>query len=590
MTGIFRWRGNPRYGVALAQDPQDPPDNGGGPNTPPPPGLTAHKAEWSEVIRTRIGIQQFDRGSGVYQYTSQANARVSGANAGYIRGNYDGTASANTLADLCRANGLKWLMPMVPETGITDAELQRRVAHLAANNADVCIGMEAENEPDQNRDGSPVPDSWPDRAVGKMQVMYNERARHPELAGVPILVSSLHDTASNNSYPASKALAWTPQDPQFTYSGGQWSAPASGVTAGGTLMTSAYVAAGAGVQFGGYTDVRGTGVTLALEAWSASARLAVLDTVTLNNAGASAPTKEWAITQTPAGTTRVRVVAKAVGGAQAVLVLGGTGTASGQTNTLDLILAPKPTGGFRHFHKLAAAGAAQYADNLIGSHRYPGGLQPDNQFAARAKPILDAFPGIEIWYTETGYQNALTTGGGFKPVDEATAASYDGRIVVWFSGINRRRACFFELLDDVDKKADGSPSFSNVQAHYGLVAVGNNAGAPADWRNKPAYNEIRDLLAFLEDTGASVAEADVYYSLGLGTMTDFQSCPVRKRNASTGVVEAWLLYYRNTKLWDVTTDTPIADKPAGFTFTDAQGSRQLTATGDVQWVKIRPAL
>lgn len=97
-------------------------------------------------------------------------------------------AQCRRTAELCRRYGIKWLMPVVPAWRLTPAEATARVNQVAADYADVVIGLEGVNEP--NNTGT---SDWAARAVAIQRAIWDARNANPELAGVKVLSPALHD-------------------------------------------------------------------------------------------------------------------------------------------------------------------------------------------------------------------------------------------------------------------------------------------------------------------------------------------------------------------------------------------------------------
>jgi len=97
-------------------------------------------------------------------------------------------AQCRRTAELCRRYGIKWLMPVVPAWRLTPTEATARVNQIAADYADVVIGLEGVNEP--NNTG--VSD-WATRTVAIQRAIWDARNANPELAGVKVLSPALHD-------------------------------------------------------------------------------------------------------------------------------------------------------------------------------------------------------------------------------------------------------------------------------------------------------------------------------------------------------------------------------------------------------------
>lgn len=151
-------------------------------------------------------------------------SRVAAMGMGYIRGALPAASVADTWAAACRANGIKWLMTVVPEsksqpTDQSVATTISEVRRIRDNYSDICAGIEGINEPNDNRGTSapPVPDDWATNAtygaITHQRAIWNA-ARDPLTTGaanplknVPIISSSLHDQASQSSYERTAAVA-----------------------------------------------------------------------------------------------------------------------------------------------------------------------------------------------------------------------------------------------------------------------------------------------------------------------------------------------------------------------------------------------
>src|SRR5919202_760494 len=66
------------------------------------------------------------------------------------------------------------------------------LAHIRDNAADVCIGIEGMNEPNNNRDGSPLPADWAVKAVAYQKAIADFVAAPPSMAHVRVVGPSLH--------------------------------------------------------------------------------------------------------------------------------------------------------------------------------------------------------------------------------------------------------------------------------------------------------------------------------------------------------------------------------------------------------------
>ena len=150
---------------------------------------------WSERLRQHYGVAVHPNltktGYGNIEAVVQ---RVADMNATYIRGRYAKSLGETARAVArCRALGLKWLMLVIPEDwSMSVDELRSVLAHIRDNAADVCIGIEGMNEPNKNRDGSPLPADWAVKAVAYQKAIADFVAATPSMAHVRVVGPSLH--------------------------------------------------------------------------------------------------------------------------------------------------------------------------------------------------------------------------------------------------------------------------------------------------------------------------------------------------------------------------------------------------------------
>ena len=129
---------------------------------------------WSEELRRSYGVGVLPASSApAYGYVDDWTQRLADMGATYVRGRYRPT-SANTarMVERCRALGLTWLMSVIPENwSMSEQELASVLAHIRDHAADVRAGIEGMNEPNHNRDGSPLRPDWPARTVDYARVI-----------------------------------------------------------------------------------------------------------------------------------------------------------------------------------------------------------------------------------------------------------------------------------------------------------------------------------------------------------------------------------------------------------------------------------
>jgi TAT (twin-arginine translocation) pathway signal sequence len=149
---------------------------------------------WSETLRRSYGVCVHPNATKTgYGFVNDWAGYVGGINAGYIRGKYTPSLKQTQVAiDRCRALGLKWLMSVIPEDwSITDAQLKASLAHIRDHAADICIGIEGINEPNSNRDGSPLRTDWAAATVRLQRIIKEFCAATPSMSHVVVVGPSL---------------------------------------------------------------------------------------------------------------------------------------------------------------------------------------------------------------------------------------------------------------------------------------------------------------------------------------------------------------------------------------------------------------
>ena len=149
---------------------------------------------WSEAVRRSFGIcahpTYMDR---VYRHADAWLPLLKATGAAYFRGRYAPSApNTREVIDYCRANGIKWVMTLLPEDwSLTEAELRARLIHLRDNAADVCLAIEGVNEPNHERDGGRPPADWAARSVRFQKILWDFRNANPAMKHVKVISPSL---------------------------------------------------------------------------------------------------------------------------------------------------------------------------------------------------------------------------------------------------------------------------------------------------------------------------------------------------------------------------------------------------------------
>ena len=165
---------------------------------------------WSEAVRRSFGICAHPTYmSRTYGAADSWLALLKESGAAYFRGKYDPSArNTKEVTEFCRANGIKWVMTLIPENWkMTEVELQSRLAHIRDNAADVCLAIEGINEPNHERDGGTPPADWAVRSVGYQKVIWDFRNATPKLKHVKVISPSLWIGAGQDVHAHFKTLA-----------------------------------------------------------------------------------------------------------------------------------------------------------------------------------------------------------------------------------------------------------------------------------------------------------------------------------------------------------------------------------------------
>lgn len=160
-------------------------------------GLGTVPVVWGEKLRQSYGnCAHVNFQTSVYQHVGSGGwiDRMNTMNSYQFRSLYSQSlANTSTAVTRCRNQGVKWLMLVTPDDfSMTNAEIRQRIQHIAANAADVCIGIEGINEP--NNSGDP---DWADKTVSIQAAIWDEVTSTPALSHVTVVGPSLHASVAN---------------------------------------------------------------------------------------------------------------------------------------------------------------------------------------------------------------------------------------------------------------------------------------------------------------------------------------------------------------------------------------------------------
>lgn len=159
---------------------------------------------WSETVRRSFGIAvQPNMRLTPYGRTDAWPIWAANMNVAYIRGKLGPRLPETpSLIQQCRTLGLKWVMAVIPEDwSMTHDELRAVLAYIRDNAADICIGIEGYNEPNNNRDGSAVRTDWAQATVAYQRVIKEFVAATPSMSHVSVIGPSPRTAGGDESPP-----------------------------------------------------------------------------------------------------------------------------------------------------------------------------------------------------------------------------------------------------------------------------------------------------------------------------------------------------------------------------------------------------
>lgn len=164
-------------------------------------------------------------------------------------------------------------------------------------------------------------------------------------------------------------------------------------------------------------------------------------------------------------------------------------------------------GGRDEYAGMPGSGQSMDAPN---SHGYPGGQPPEGPVAADINTYYNAFGQRKPAVTETGYHTATNIRSGHYGVSERAQSIYTARTLLTAFEAGAPRTYLYQLLDQKPE-----PALSNMEEHFGLVAVEGTGGDPFAWtlRKKAAFETVKEILDITRDTGADARPPTLDYSL-----------------------------------------------------------------------------
>ena len=156
---------------------------------------------WSELAWRSFGVVAHPTfQSTTYAYADAWLDTLADIGVRWFRGAYaDHLPLVEATVAGARERGLQWGMLVCNDLDTAPSLVQRRVADIARNAADLCLYVEGVNEPNHERGGGPVPPDWAERTVALQRVLHDAVRSHPELDHVSVLGPSLQAVVATPS-------------------------------------------------------------------------------------------------------------------------------------------------------------------------------------------------------------------------------------------------------------------------------------------------------------------------------------------------------------------------------------------------------
>jgi hypothetical protein len=220
------------------------------------------------------------------------------------------------------------------------------------------------------------------------------------------------------------------------------------------------------------------------------------------------------------------------------------------------------------YQQLGALGLGNLC-STINIHRYPYGLSPSRLIDERTALARSALGPKPVHCSEGGYFTALESTAVGNPVSEATQAVYAPRHLMEYV-LRGMKFWQYELMDDPD------PTGCDREKNLGMVAV--KSVDPSSWRPKPAFNEMKTLLAATADPGPAYRPRPL--QMRIEGPADLRWMAFGKRDDSR-----FLIVWRDINVWNPFTKCDIAVAPASMTVV-ARQTRTFAIDGNVRIIRM----
>jgi hypothetical protein len=179
-------------------------------------------------------------------------------------------------------------------------------------------------------------------------------------------------------------------------------------------------------------------------------------------------------------------------------------------------------------------------------HPYPGGEAPSKNLTGELGSAAAVSGSKPVVATETGYHDATATTSGHRPVSEAAAGVYIPDLFLEYFRRGVQRTFSYELVDERPETA-----LTNIEQHFGLLRN--------DFSPKPAYTNLRNLIAAVGDSAPAGAAGALRYDVVGGDST------LRRLLLQRADGGFSLVLWRDVRVWDPVARQPIAVVPQSLT-------------------------
>jgi hypothetical protein len=178
-------------------------------------------------------------------------------------------------------------------------------------------------------------------------------------------------------------------------------------------------------------------------------------------------------------------------------------------------------------------------------HSYPGGRQPLSNLSSQLTSAALVSGNKPVMSTETGYHTALQTTSSHLPISERGEGKYMPRLFFDYFNSGVVRTFDYQFFDQL------APSTTDPEANFGLVR--------ADFSVRPAFTNLKNTIAILKDSSASIPGGTLSYTLS-GATTGVRSTLLQKSDG-----KFYLALWHDVSVWNTSTRTDIVNPDVAVT-------------------------